>query len=89
MLQRDEPGDYVLATGEAHSVRELCETAFSAAGLDWRDHVRSEAGEHRPTNLSLLVGDGTKARELLGWAPTTRFDALIRLMVEADLEATR
>lgn len=93
MLQRETPGDYVLATGVAHSVRDLCETAFAAAGLDWqayvRSDVRSDVAQMRPTETSLLVGNGEKAKRVLDWAPTTSFTELIGLMVEADLARLR
>jgi GDPmannose 4,6-dehydratase len=85
MLQRPEPGDYVVATGETHSVREFCEAAFAEAGLDWREHVRVDEGLVRPAEVDLLVGDASRARADLGWAPSIGFSELVRLMVEADL----
>jgi GDPmannose 4,6-dehydratase len=85
MLQQDKPDDYVVATGETHSVRELCEVAFGHLGLDWRDHVREAAGEFRAHESLQLVGDATKARERLGWRPTLTFRELILSMVEHDL----
>jgi GDPmannose 4,6-dehydratase len=85
MLQQDEPDDYVIATGETWSVRQLCEIAFEAVGLDYRDYVTHDARFDRPAEVDLLVGDATKARERLGWEPTVRFHALVRMMVEADL----
>src|SRR5690606_9203057 len=89
MLQADEPTDYVLATGEGHTVREFCEAAFAHAGLDWRDHDRYNDGFERPTEVDALVGDATKAHELLGWkAQTTALD-LARLMVDSDREKVR
>jgi len=82
MLQQDQPDDYVIATGEAHSVRELVETAFDHVGLDWRDHVRVDEslvrGDHR-----VLVGDAAKAARVLGWAPTVTFGELVGLLVDA------
>jgi GDPmannose 4,6-dehydratase len=89
MLQRDEPGDYVIATGEAHSVQEFAAEAFRIAGLDWRDHVTADAALLRPTNTSALVGDAGKAKAAFGFEPKIRFKELVRLMVEADLEAER
>ena len=85
MLQQDEPGDYVVATGETHSVREFCEVAFSHVGLDWEDHVTTDEKFFRPAEVDLLVGDPSKARTVLGWEPTVRFDGLVRMMVDADL----
>jgi GDPmannose 4,6-dehydratase len=85
MLQQDEPDDYVVATGETWSVRQLCEYAFEVVGLDYRDHVRHDTRYDRPAEVDLLVGDPTKAREKLGWEPTVRFRELVRMMVEADL----
>jgi GDPmannose 4,6-dehydratase len=85
MLQEDEPDDYVIATGETWSVRQLCEAAFEAVGLDYRDHVVHDSKFDRPAEVDLLVGDPSKAREKLGWEPTVRFRALVQMMVEADL----
>jgi GDPmannose 4,6-dehydratase len=87
MLQQDEPDDYVIATGETHSVREFCEEAFSAVDLDWQEYVRVDAKYFRPAEVDLLLGDSTKARRVLGWEPRVTFKELARLMVEADLEA--
>jgi GDPmannose 4,6-dehydratase len=85
MLQHDEPGDYVVATGVSHSVEELVACAFGAVGLDWRDHVRSDSSFYRGTaELHDLVGDASKARRVLGWEPRMSFEALVRLLVEAD-----
>ena len=86
MLQQDEPDDYVVATGETWSVRQLCELAFQTVDLDYRDFVEHDARFDRPAEVDLLVGDPSKARERLGWEPTVRFHALVRMMVEADLE---
>ncbi len=87
MLQQDQPGDYVVATGETHSVAELCELAFSAAGLDWRDHVRIDPRFIRPAEVDLLVGDPAKAERELGWERTLDFAGLVETMVKADLAA--
>ena len=86
MLQQDEPDDYVIATGETHSVRDLCEVAFSYLGLDYRDYVKVDPRFFRPAEVDLLVGDASKARAKLGWAPTVTFEELIHLMVDADLK---
>jgi GDPmannose 4,6-dehydratase len=86
MLQQDEPGDYVVATGETHSVREFCEVAFSHVGLDWEDHVTTDEKFFRPAEVDLLVGDPSKAKADLGWEPSVRFDGLVRMMVDADIE---
>jgi GDPmannose 4,6-dehydratase len=86
MLQARIPDDYVIATGENHSVREFVQAAFGMAGLDWEEHVETDPRYLRPTEVDELLGDATKARESLGWAPTVGFDELVRMMVEADLE---
>lgn len=86
MLQHDEPGDYVLATGIGTTVREFCEAAFAHAGLDWQDHVRLDAKYERPTEVDALIGDATKAREVIGWEATTDAKGLAQIMVDADLE---
>lgn len=86
MLQTPEPEDYVIATGETHSIRELVETAFGHAGLDWREHVVIDSRYMRPAEVDLLVGDYGKARRELGWEPTVNFERLVRMMVDADLE---
>jgi GDPmannose 4,6-dehydratase len=87
MLQRDEPTDYVIGTGVQHSVRDFVETAFRHAGLDPKDFVRLEKTLLRPAEVETLLADPTKARNELGWSAGTRFEELVRLMVEADLEA--
>jgi GDPmannose 4,6-dehydratase len=87
MLQQDAPSDYVIATGETHSVREFLELAFSHAGLDWRRYVEINQRYFRPTEVDLLIGDASKANRLLGWQPKVGFEALVRLMVEADIHA--
>jgi GDPmannose 4,6-dehydratase len=86
MLQQDSPDDYVVATGEAHSVRELCELAFAHLGLDYRDYVQVDPQLVRPAEVEQLVGDASKARQVLGWHPTCTFEELVRGMVETDLE---
>jgi GDPmannose 4,6-dehydratase len=87
MLQQEEPDDYVVATGKTHSVQELCEVAFGYLGLDWREYVVSDPQFFRPAEVDLLVGDSSKARLILSWEPSLSFEALIRLMVDADMEA--
>jgi GDPmannose 4,6-dehydratase len=86
MLQQDEPDDYVIATGETHSVRKLCEIAFDHVGLDWQQYVVQNERFMRPAEVDLLVGDASKAGHVLGWEPTVSFRELIQMMVEADLE---
>ena len=86
MLQQETASDYVIATGQTHSVRELCEAAFSHAGLDWDRYVRVDETLVRPAEVDLLVGDATKARRELGWAPSVDFEGLVRMMVDADIE---
>jgi GDPmannose 4,6-dehydratase len=86
MLQQDQPDDYVVATGETHSVREFLEEAFSHVGLHWQDHVRVDPKYFRPAEVDVLLGDPTKARTKLGWTPRVTFKELVRLMVDADLE---
>jgi len=85
MLQQPEPDDYVIATGQTHSVREFCEAAFGYVGLDYRDHVVVDPALVRPAEVDLLVGDAAKARERLAWAPTVSFQQLVEMMVDADL----
>jgi GDPmannose 4,6-dehydratase len=87
MLQQDTPDDYVVATGETHSVREFCEKAFALVRLDYRDHVVADPQLHRPAEVDLLIGDAAKARDVLGWRSRTSFDELVRLMVQADCAA--
>ena len=89
MLQQPQPDDYVLATGETHSVRELCEVAFSHLGLDYREYVVKEAENFRPPETAQLVGNPGKARRMLGWTPEVSFRDLVRMMVDADLETLR
>ncbi len=87
MLQRDKPDDFVIATGETHSVRELCEVAFGAAGLKYEQYVVVDPKFIRPAEVDLLVGDATKARDVLGWKCEVDFYALVEMMVAADLES--
>jgi GDPmannose 4,6-dehydratase len=87
MLQQPEPEDFVIATGEMHSVRELCQVAFELVGLDWEKHVRIDARYFRPTEVDELCGDASKAERVLGWRPQTRFRELVGLMLESDLRA--
>jgi GDPmannose 4,6-dehydratase len=86
MLQQDRPDDYVIATGETHSVRELCELAFAEVDLDYRDYVKVDEKYYRPAEVDLLVGDASKAKAALGWEPTYSFKDLIREMVQEDLK---
>ena len=86
MLQQDEADDYVVATGDTHSVREFCEVAFGHVGLDYNDFVRVDERFFRPAEVDLLVGDASKARDTLGWKPEVGFVDLARMMVDADLE---
>ncbi len=85
MLQQDEPDDYVVATGETHSVREFLEKSFSHVDLDWQEFVVQDDSFYRPAEVDLLVGDASKAGQKLGWEPTASFGELVRLMVDADL----
>ena len=89
MLQQAEPDDYLLATGETHSVRELLDEALSYVDLDWKEYVDVYSRYFRPTEVDLLLGDATKAREKLGWEPTVTFSELVRMMVDADMEAVQ
>jgi GDPmannose 4,6-dehydratase len=85
MLQQDAPDDYVIATGEMHSVRELVDVAFGMVGLDWNDHVEVDPRYFRPTEVEQLLGDASKARRIMGWEPQTRFHDLVRIMLAHDL----
>ncbi|MHB8243816.1 MAG: GDP-mannose 4,6-dehydratase [Acidimicrobiales bacterium] len=89
MLQQDEPGNFVIATGETHSVKELCEVAFDRAGLDMEQHVRIDEQFLRPAEVDLLVGDASKARDELGWKPEVSFESLVQMMVDADIDLIR
>lgn len=86
MLQQPVAEDFVIATGETHSVREFCERAFALAGLDYRHHVVDDPSHYRPAEVNLLQGDARHAQRVLGWTPTVRFEELVRIMVEHDLE---
>jgi GDPmannose 4,6-dehydratase len=87
MLQADEPSDFVIATGESHTVREFLEAAFDHVGLDWEPHVEIDPRYFRPSEVDDLCGDATKARDVLGWEPSVGFDELVKIMVEADVAA--
>ena len=89
MLQADAPDDYVLATGESHTVREFVQHAFEAAGLDSEKHVEMDERYLRPTEVDELQGDYSRAKEHLGWEPKVRFAELVKVMVEADLDAVK
>jgi GDPmannose 4,6-dehydratase len=86
MLQQDESNDFVLATGETHSVRELVEEAFAHVDLDWKEYVKHDPRYERPAEVDLLIGDASKAKKFLGWEPKVRFKELVRIMVDADME---
>lgn len=86
MLQQNQPDDYVVATGEAHTVGEFVEEAFGHVGLDWKKYVKVDPRYYRPTEVDLLIGDASKARTNLGWTPKVRFKELVRLMVESDVK---
>jgi GDPmannose 4,6-dehydratase len=86
MLQQDEPDDFVVASGESHTVREFCEAAFAEAGLDYRDHVRVDEKFYRPAEVEALIGDASKARAILGWEARHTFPELVKMMVRNDLE---
>jgi GDPmannose 4,6-dehydratase len=89
MLQHDQPDDYVIATGETHSVKEFVEETFKLLGLDWRKHVEMDPRYIRPTEVDMLLGDYSKAEQELQWKPKVRFKELVRIMVEADLELAK
>ncbi|MCF6313423.1 MAG: GDP-mannose 4,6-dehydratase, partial [Verrucomicrobiales bacterium] len=86
MLQQDQPDDYVIATGETHSIREFCVEAFTLLDLDWEDFVEYDKTYERPAEVDLLIGDASKAKEKLGWDPQVKFKDLVRIMIDADLE---
>jgi GDPmannose 4,6-dehydratase len=86
MLQAKEPEDFVIATGETHSVKEFLDLTFGHLGLDWKEHVKTDPRYLRPSEVDLLLGDATRARERLGWAPRTTFQELVKLMTDHDLE---
>ena len=89
MLQADQPDDYVIATGETHTVREFLDRAFGYLELDWKQYVKIDPHYYRPTEVDLLIGDASKAKQMLGWEPKVCFDDLVVVMVEADLRAER
>lgn len=89
MLQQSEADDYVVATGETHSVREFLEEAFGLLGLDWKEHVKVDERYFRPSEVDLLLGDPTRAKERLGWTPRTSFKELVRLMIDSDWELAK
>ncbi len=89
ILQHDRPDDFVLATGETHTVREFLEAAFGRLGLDWRDHVVHDQRYERPSEVDLLLGDASKARRELGWEPKVKFADLVAMMVDADLDVAK
>jgi GDPmannose 4,6-dehydratase len=86
MLQQDQPDDYVVSTGETHTVRELCEVAFDRAGLHWEDHVEIDEQFFRPAEVDLLIGNPAKAERVLGWKPEVGFEDLVCMMVDADID---
>jgi GDPmannose 4,6-dehydratase len=86
MLQQEQPDDYVVSTGERHSVREFADEVFSRLELDWQDYVEIDPRYLRPAEVEVLQGDPSKAKRELGWKPTTSFDQLIEMMVEADMK---
>ena len=89
MLQTDKPDDYVIATGETHSIKELCEEAFGLLDLDWKEYVLHDGRYERPAEVDLLIGDPAKAKQTLEWEPTVTFRELVRIMVEHDLKLAR
>ena len=86
MLQQDQPDDYVIATGETHTIREFCEAAFGHVGLDWQKYVEFDKRYMRPSEVDILIGDAAKAKRILGWEPKTKFKQLAQLMVDADVQ---
>jgi GDPmannose 4,6-dehydratase len=86
MLQQERGDDYVIATGETHSVQEFLEKAFGCADLDWKEYVKIDPRYYRPAEVDLLIGDASKARKILGWQPKTTFEGLVRIMVQADID---
>jgi GDPmannose 4,6-dehydratase len=89
MLQAKTPVDYVIATGESHTVKEMLELAFDRLQLDWEKHVKIDPKYYRPTEVDLLIGDASKAKKDLGWQPKIKFQELIAMMVDADLTAEK
>ena len=86
MLQHDQPDDYVIATGQTHTVKELVQTAFACVDLDWQKYVVQDPALIRPAEVDLLIGDASKAQRVLGWKPRVNFHELVQRMVRADLE---
>lgn len=86
MLQQEEPSNYVIATEETHSIREMCEAAFGYVDLDWKDHVVQDPRFMRPAEVDILIGDAERAREELGWEPSVSFDEMVQMMVDSDIE---
>jgi GDPmannose 4,6-dehydratase len=89
MVQQEQPDDYVIATGESHTVRQLVETAFGHAGLDWQRYVRVDPALLRPAEVDHLIGDSSKAQRVLGWQPSVTFEQLVGMMVDADIARHR
>jgi GDPmannose 4,6-dehydratase len=85
MVQHETPDDYVIATGETHTVREFLNVAFKHVNLNWQDYVEQDPKYFRPTEVDLLLGDASKAKRVLGWEPKTKFEDLVKMMVDADL----
>jgi GDPmannose 4,6-dehydratase len=85
MLQQDEPGDFVVGTGQLHTLRDLCQAAYGRVGLDWRDHVISDPGLVRPLETGQTLADASKARKVLNWEPTISFDDMVGRMVDAQI----
>ena len=86
MLQQDKPDDFIIATGETHTVEEFVQAAFSHVGLNWKNHVKIDPRYFRPTEVDLLVGDASKAKKVLHWTPKVKFNDLVRIMVDADIK---
>ena len=86
ILQQDKPDDFVLATGEMHSVKEFLQVAFDYVGLDWEKYVKHDSRYERPSEVDQLLGDSTKARTVLGWEPKVTFKELVKMMMDADLK---
>jgi GDPmannose 4,6-dehydratase len=86
MLQQDEPDDYVIATGETHSVREFLDHAFGHVNMDWKKFVKMDPRYYRPAEVDLLIGDSAKAKKKLGWKPKVGFKELVEIMVQADID---
>ena len=85
-LQQEKPGDFIIATGESHTAEEYVKLAFESVSLDWKDYVKTDPALFRPAEPNPLCGDPSKAKNLLGWEPETRFNDLVRLMVQSDLQ---